>query len=152
MTQHNRAPTHKRTVIIYDPGTIVVTSDKAPITTMRTPVRSLRSAIKWKRERRRDRHSRSLFESANLRLRRAPEWSDHSVILAPPGIGKAPLLGTAPPPPEDRGPSATYTWRTTEQCAWWEKIPARTAALAYIATVLAAVASGWALIARGDVR
>ncbi len=152
MTQHNRPHSPKRIVLTSDSRTTVITSDKALMMAMWPPARSARSFIKWKRERRRDTRSRSLVESANLRLRRAPEWSDHSAMFAPLGIGKAPLLGTAPPPPEDREPSATYTWQTTKQYAWWEKIPARTAALTIIATVLAAVASGGTLIARGVAR
>lgn len=165
MTHRNRPRAHKRTIFIFDPHahkgtvmtffdprTVAITSDKTLMPIRRAPVESLRADLKWKRERRRDRTSRSLFESANLRLHRAPGWSDYSAEFSPPGIGTAPFLGKAPLPPEDRRPSATYTSRTAEQCAWWEKISARTAALAFIAAVLTAAVAGSAVIARGDVR
>lgn len=146
MTQHNRAQAHKRIVMTYSPGPIVITSDKKLMTTLRTPVGSLGTAVKWKRECRRDRHSRSLSQSAQLRLRRTADGAEYAAEFAPAVGVKTPTQGPHFPGTYDTGR------RPVEQWAWWEKIPARTAALAYIVAVLAAVVSGGTLIARGVAR
>lgn len=137
MRQHDRRLSSKRIVLTLDSRTTIITSDKALMTAMWPSARSGRSAVAWKRAARRDRRTLNGFDSAHLRFRRAPDWAESAV-----GV-KTPAQGPQSP--------ATYdTWRPAVQWAWWEKIPARTAALAYIVTVTAAVGS--ALIARGAVR
>lgn len=103
-----------------------------------SPRLTLLSYVAWKRALRCDE-----FESVRLRVRRAPDWTQHAAKIGP-------AVGVKTPTPGPQSP-ATDAWRPPEQWAWWEKIPARTAVVvAYIVT--AAVAVGSALFARGDLR
>ncbi|MEU3476247.1 hypothetical protein [Rhodococcus sp. NPDC006774] len=86
---------------------------------------------------------RTIALTSDTRLRRAPDWRQHAAEFTP-AIGVRTPTGQQPP--------AAHTWGTAEQCAWWQNISARTAALASIAVVVSAAVAGAAVIARGDLR
>jgi hypothetical protein len=144
MRQHDRRLSSKRIVRTLNSRTTIITSDKALMMAMWPSAGSGRSAVAWKREAGRDRRTLNGFDSAHLRFRRALDWAEYAAEFAPAVGVKTPAQG-----PQS---SAAHTWRPAVQWAWWEKIPARTAALAYIVTVTVTAAVGSALIARGAVR
>lgn len=147
MRQHDRRLSSKRIVLTLDSRTTIITPDKPLMMAMWPSATSGRSAVAWKRAARRDRRTLHGFYSAHLRFRRAPDWAEYAAEFAPAVGVKTPAQGPQSP--------ATYdTWRPAVQWAWWDKIPARTAALAYIVAVTVTVTAfvGSALIARGAVR
>jgi hypothetical protein len=81
--------------------------------------------------------------TSETRLRRTPDWAQHATEFAP-------AIGVRTPTGQQR--PAAHTWGTAEQCAWWQNVSARTAALASIAVLVSAAVAGAAMIARGDLR
>ena len=144
MRQHDRRLSSKRIVLTLDSRTTIITSDKALMMAMWPSAGSGRSAVAWKRAAGRDRSTLNGFDSAHLSFRRALDWAEYAAEFAPAVGVKTPAQGPQSP--------AAHTWRPVVQWAWWEKIPARTAALAYIVAVTVTAAVGSALIARGAVR